>query len=429
MYPLFDFSFSPLILLMTSWRHLGDALEISWRYLRDILGIFLRYLWNIFGIFLFFQWFIEWVFIFKSSGFHPTHTGSQPVEQTRALHPLYQLEGPNHHQHQADQVHEDKKGHCAKPVYCWRHPLWEFPCHDCLHPFLLFTTVSCSPPTEIGGDEAWIWSAPAAMSGSPEGAGNALVILPSQTCETGNWVPTFGGEVGKEHSIWPPWLLLFVGGIAKSTYLVRAGEWGNADEGELGAAGVAADSRRPADGGESAAGEDHLQLSHQLCRTQEIPALWCPEKDKIWEGAGWVSLQWFPSVDYFKQIFWRKSILFWQTPQLQPQAVQTTHLPQHDHGKTLRIVFCKYFFLKVGSSLRNEDDEVGFSLKLGPESALGLDALSVNDRTLWTSKLAEACSSFEETEKRFLTRQKSGKWALKSENISGCNWQLTVTCI
>ena len=68
------------------------------------------------------------------------------------------------------------------------------------------------------------------------------------------------------------------------------------------------------------------------------------------------------------------------------------------------------FLHKVGSSLRSEDDEVGFSLKLGPESALGLDALSVNDRTLWTSKLTEACLNFEETEKRFLTRQKSGKY-------------------
>ena len=51
--------------------------------------------------------------------------------------------------------------------------------------------------------------------------------------------------------------------------------------------------------------------------------------------------------------------------------------------------------------MRSEDDEVGFSLKLGPDSALGLDALSVNDRTLWTSKLTEACSNFEETEKSF----------------------------
>ena len=69
------------------------------------------------------------------------------------------------------------------------------------------------------------------------------------------------------------------------------------------------------------------------------------------------------------------------------------------------------FFLQVGSSLRSEDDEVGFSLRLGPESVLGLDALSVNDRTLWTSKLNEARSNFEETEKKFLTRQKSGKYS------------------
>ena len=65
----------------------------------------------------------------------------------------------------------------------------------------------------------------------------------------------------------------------------------------------------------------------------------------------------------------------------------------------------------MGSSLRSEDDEVGFSLRLGPESVLGLDALSVNDRTLWTSKINEACSNFEETEKKFLTRQKSGKYS------------------
>ena len=69
------------------------------------------------------------------------------------------------------------------------------------------------------------------------------------------------------------------------------------------------------------------------------------------------------------------------------------------------------FVLQLGSSLRSEDDEVGFSLRLGPESVLGLDALSVNDRTLWTSKINEACSNFEETEKKFLTRQKSGKYS------------------
>ena len=52
---------------------------------------------------------------------------------------------------------------------------------------------------------------------------------------------------------------------------------------------------------------------------------------------------------------------------------------------------------------------MGFSLKLG-ESAIGLDALNVNDRTLWGSKLAEAVACFEEAEKKFLTRQKSGEW-------------------
>ena len=50
-------------------------------------------------------------------------------------------------------------------------------------------------------------------------------------------------------------------------------------------------------------------------------------------------------------------------------------------------------------------------MRLSPESVLGLDALSVNDRTLWTSKINEACSNFEETEKKFLTRQKSGKYS------------------
>jgi hypothetical protein len=62
----------------------------------------------------------------------------------------------------------------------------------------------------------------------------------------------------------------------------------------------------------------------------------------------------------------------------------------------------------VGPSVRKEEDEVGFSLKFG-DSVIGLDALSVNDRTLWTTKLTEAITSFEETEKKFLTKQKSGE--------------------
>ena len=55
--------------------------------------------------------------------------------------------------------------------------------------------------------------------------------------------------------------------------------------------------------------------------------------------------------------------------------------------------------------------QVGFSLKLG-DAAIGLDGLSVNDRTLWMTKLGEAIKAFEVEEKKFLTRQKSGKWSL-----------------
>ena len=58
-------------------------------------------------------------------GVHSTDQSSQCVEQTRALNPLHQLEGSHHHQHQADEVHEDKKGHCAEPINDWRHPLWK----------------------------------------------------------------------------------------------------------------------------------------------------------------------------------------------------------------------------------------------------------------------------------------------------------------
>ena len=206
---------------------------------------------------------------------------------------------------------------------------------------------------------------------------------------------------------------LVVGNLVSTSFLLFEGEWGNADEGKLGAVGVASNPCWLANGGESAPGEDHLQLSHQLGWTKEVPTLWPPEKDQVWEGAGWVPLQWLSTFDHIQQILWGKSVLFWQTPQLQPQVVQTAPLSQHHCGKNFEQLqlsyFCEYF--QVGPSLRSDDDEVGFSLKLGPESALGLDALSVNDRTLWTSRLAEACSNFEETEKRFLTRQKSGKWA------------------
>eukprot|EP00090_Calanus_glacialis_P013221 TRINITY_DN2186_c0_g1_i1.p1 TRINITY_DN2186_c0_g1~~TRINITY_DN2186_c0_g1_i1.p1 ORF type:complete len:504 (-),score=133.14 TRINITY_DN2186_c0_g1_i1:137-1591(-) len=62
--------------------------------------------------------------------------------------------------------------------------------------------------------------------------------------------------------------------------------------------------------------------------------------------------------------------------------------------------------LTLGPSVRKEEDTVGFSLKLG-DTVLGLDALSVNDKTLWNSKLSEAISSFAVNEKKFLTKQKS----------------------
>ena len=62
----------------------------------------------------------------------------------------------------------------------------------------------------------------------------------------------------------------------------------------------------------------------------------------------------------------------------------------------------------IGGSLRKEEDSVGFSLKYG-DVTLGLDCLSVNDKTLWMSKLSEALSNFATTEKKFLTKQKSGE--------------------
>ena len=64
--------------------------------------------------------------------------------------------------------------------------------------------------------------------------------------------------------------------------------------------------------------------------------------------------------------------------------------------------------LTLGPSLRKEEDSVGFSLKVG-DVVLGLDALSVNDKTLWCSKVSEAISSFAVNEKKFLTKQKLGK--------------------
>ena len=64
--------------------------------------------------------------------------------------------------------------------------------------------------------------------------------------------------------------------------------------------------------------------------------------------------------------------------------------------------------LTVGPSMRKDEDSVGFSLKFG-ETTLGLDALSVNDKTLWNSKILEAISEFDVNEKKFLTKQKSGE--------------------
>ena len=50
---------------------------------------------------------------------------------------------------------------------------------------------------------------------------------------------------------------------------------------------------------------------------------------------------------------------------------------------------------------------MGFSLHHG-EVTLGLDALSVNDLTLWKSKITEAISTNSAVEKNFLNTQKSG---------------------
>ena len=63
--------------------------------------------------------------------------------------------------------------------------------------------------------------------------------------------------------------------------------------------------------------------------------------------------------------------------------------------------------LTVESSVRKEVDPVGFALKVD-ESILGLDALSVNDKTLWISKINEAISSFALNEKQFLSTQHTG---------------------
>jgi len=62
--------------------------------------------------------------------------------------------------------------------------------------------------------------------------------------------------------------------------------------------------------------------------------------------------------------------------------------------------------LTLGQSVRKEEDPVGFSLKLG-DNVLGLDALTVNDKTLWNSKISEAVANFAINEKKYLTKQKS----------------------
>ena len=63
--------------------------------------------------------------------------------------------------------------------------------------------------------------------------------------------------------------------------------------------------------------------------------------------------------------------------------------------------------VSLGSSLRKEEDNIGFSLQHG-EVTVGLDALSVNDLTLWKSKITEAISTNSAIEKKFLSKQKSG---------------------
>ena len=72
--------------------------------------------------------------------------------------------------------------------------------------------------------------------------------------------------------------------------------------------------------------------------------------------------------------------------------------------------------MTVGGSVRKEEDNVGISLKYG-DITLGLDCLSVNDKTLWMSKLSDALSNFVTTEKKFLTKQKSGEFRKKDLKI------------
>ena len=65
--------------------------------------------------------------------------------------------------------------------------------------------------------------------------------------------------------------------------------------------------------------------------------------------------------------------------------------------------------LSLGSSVRKEEDTIGFSL-LHADTTLGLDALSVNDLTLWKSRISEAISDYSTVERKFLTKQKSGNF-------------------
>ena len=59
----------------------------------------------------------------------------------------------------------------------------------------------------------------------------------------------------------------------------------------------------------------------------------------------------------------------------------------------------------------NIGNDIGFSVKY-EDVIIGLDTLTVNDKTLWMSKITKAMETFSVTEKHFLTRQKSGLFYL-----------------
>ena len=59
--------------------------------------------------------------------------------------------------------------------------------------------------------------------------------------------------------------------------------------------------------------------------------------------------------------------------------------------------------VSIGPSVKKEEDNIGFSIKNG-ENTLGLDCLSINDKTLWISKLSEALNNFVAIEKQFLSK-------------------------